>query len=265
MHRFRSVVFLWVLPEKTTQWNSVYLQIGFLHVNRFKPCKMLRFPRWGDPGGTGFAEHRGVRRFLLWSTRKIKQIIDLYIDDLWSIYNASTTNTLFTYFLFFSYACPGGSGLPLLYLDGGASLGAILCITRVFNLSSRHWNQRNCVLCPLRPKSSQEPRSTAMFIQVSNWFSFPKNWATDWYVFFSKSSHEMCHFLNAACLEAVVWTDPVGWTLSAVRHAAIRRPSAVAPWGDKPGTAPHNTRHATPARARADWEKPQKLKVWTGT
>lgn len=146
MHRFRSVVFLWVLPEKTTQWNSVYLQIGFLHVNRFKPCKMLRFPRWGDPGGTGFAEHRGVRRFLLWSTgRKIKQIINLYIDDLWSIYNASTTNTLFTYFLFFSYACPGGSGLPLLYLDGGASLGAILCITRVFNLSSRHWNQRNCL------------------------------------------------------------------------------------------------------------------------
>lgn len=31
-------------------------------------------------------------------------------------------------------------------------------------------------------------------------------------------------------------------------------------------TAPekHNTRHATPARALADWEKPQKLKV-TGT
>ena len=124
---------------------------------------------------------------------------------------------------------------------------------------------QGCVLCPLRPKSSQEPRRTAMFIQVSNWFSFPKNWATDWYVFFSKSSHEMFHFLNAACLEAVVWTGPVGWTLSAVRRAAIRRPTAVAPWGDKPGTAPHNTRHATPARARADWEKPQKLKVWTGT
>lgn len=100
---------------------------------------------------------------------------------------------------------------------------------------------QGCVLCPLRPKSSQEPRSTAMFIQVSNWFSFPKNWATDWYVFFSKSAMKCVIFWMQLALRP--WFEP---TLLGGRSVLF----GTLPSGDLP-LSPRGISPAPPHTTRA--------------